>query len=63
MTTDQAIKHFGTQVQLAQVLGITQSSISTWGKYPPALRQLQIEAATRGALRAERALDKYRVAA
>ena len=61
MTKDQAVAHFGTQVELAKALGMSQGSVSLWGTYPPAIRQLQIEAATAGKLRAEPDCDKYRV--
>jgi hypothetical protein len=61
MTKDQAVEHFGTQVLLAQALGMSQGSVSLWGAYPPALRQLQLEAITGGALKAEADCDKYRV--
>jgi hypothetical protein len=63
MTKDQAVKHFGTQVLLAQALGMSQGSVSLWGEFPPELRQLQIEALTAGALKAEADCDKYRVPA
>ena len=63
MQTSDAIAHYGTQVRLAAVLGINQSSVSTWGEFPPPLRQLQIEAATHGELRAEPECDKFRVPA
>lgn len=63
MTKDQAIQFFGTQVLLAKALGMSQGSVSLWGDYPPELRQLQIEALTRGVLKAEPGCDKYRVAA
>jgi hypothetical protein len=62
MTKDQAVEHFGTQVLLAQALEMSQGSVSLWGAYPPALRQLQLEAITGGALKAEADCDKYRVA-
>ncbi len=60
MTKDQAIKHYGTQEKLAEALGMDQSTISKWAAVP-ALRQLQIEALTRGELRADPDCDKYRV--
>ncbi len=63
MTTEQAIKHFGGQTALARVLGLKQSTVAKWPPFPPELRQLQIEAATGGVLRAEPVCDKYRVAA
>jgi hypothetical protein len=63
MTKDQAVQHFGTQMELARALEMSQGSISLWDTYPPALRQLQLEALTKGALRAEPDCDKYRVPA
>lgn len=53
MTTEEAIRHYGTQVKLAAALGIYQSSVSEWGDHPPAARQFQIERLTRGRLKAE----------
>lgn len=54
MTTVQAIKWAGgTQVKLAERLGIKQPSVGGWGKFPPAIRQLQIERLSRGKLKAE----------
>lgn len=61
MTKDEAVAAFGTQVRLAEALGMSQGSVSLWGEYPPPLRQLQIEALTGGKLRAEPDCDKYRV--
>ena len=53
MLTRVVIEHFGTQVAVGQALGINQSSVAEWGKYPPDLRQLQIEFLTGGKLKAE----------
>jgi transcriptional repressor of cell division inhibition gene dicB len=53
MTTEQAILHYGTQTRLASALGIKQGSVSGWGEYPPALRQLQLQRITNGKLKAE----------
>ena len=54
MTTDEAITWGGgTQKALAERLGISQPSVAGWGVRPPALRQLQIEALSRGKLRAD----------
>jgi hypothetical protein len=62
MTKDEAVKWAGGQVKLAAALGMrSQGSIAGWGDWPPALRQLQIEALTRGKLRAEPNCDQYRV--
>ena len=63
MLTRDAIGFFGTQVKLAEALGMDQSSVSGWKEYPPPLRQLQIEALTKGALRAQPECDKFRVPA
>jgi DNA-binding transcriptional regulator YdaS (Cro superfamily) len=54
MTTDQAIRYFGTQQKLADALGIAQSTVSGWGDFPPPIRQLQLQDLTRARLRAER---------
>lgn len=61
MTKDQAVTAFGTQARLAAALGMLQGSVAGWGIHPPPLRQLQIEALTGGALKAEADCDKYRV--
>lgn len=61
MTKDEAITWAGTQVKLGAALGVSQGTVAGWGEYPPALRQLQIEALSAGALRAESDCDKFRV--
>lgn len=62
MTKDQAVEWAGTQVKLAERLGLkSQGSIAGWGDYPPELRQLQIEGLSGGALKAEPNCDKFRV--
>lgn len=54
MTTEEAIQWAGgTQVLLAEKLQINQPSVSAWGKYPPDIRQIQIERLSNGALKAE----------
>jgi hypothetical protein len=53
MTTEEAIRHYKTQTKLAEALGTRQSTISSWGAYPPKLRQLQLQQITRGRLKAE----------
>lgn len=60
MTKDEAIQHFRTQQGLASAIGVTQGTVSGWKSIPP-WRQLQIEALTGGALRADPECDKYRV--
>lgn len=54
MKTKDVLKHFGGQGGTARALGIKQPSVAKWGKYPPPLRQLQIERKTRGLLKAEK---------
>lgn len=61
MTKDQVIKHYGSQGAVAEALGIKQPSVANWSDPLPELRQLEIEALTRGALRAGPECDKYRV--
>lgn len=61
MTKDEAIKWAGTQVKLAEALGLSQGTIAGWREHPPELRQLQIEALSGGALKAEADCDKFRV--
>ena len=53
MTTSDVIRHYGTQQKVADALGIRQGSVSGWGEYPPALRQLQLQRLTNGRLKAE----------
>lgn len=62
MKTEDAVKFWGSQKAVADALGLKQPSVAAWDEYPPELRQLQIEAATGGALKAEPSCDKYRVA-
>ena len=54
MTTQQAIRHFGSQAKLAKALGIKPPSVSVWGERPPMLRQFQIERLTGGKLKADK---------
>lgn len=61
MTYDEVIKRFGTQVRLAAVLGITQSTVSAWGRVVPKLYQFQIEVLTHGELKADRSLIPERI--
>jgi DNA-binding transcriptional regulator YdaS (Cro superfamily) len=53
MTKDEVIRHFGSVSATARALGIRQPSVTNWGKFPPADRQLQIQLVTGGKLRAE----------
>jgi hypothetical protein len=55
MTPQQAIAHFGKQWDLANSLGITQSSVAEWVQrgYIPWPRQFQIQCVTAGRLQAD----------
>lgn len=53
MTTQEAISYYKTQTKLATVLGTRQSTIASWGEYPPKIRQLQLQQITGGRLKAE----------
>lgn len=53
MTKTDVIRHFGSQSELARVLGITQPSISLWDERIPPWRQFQIEKLTNGLLKAD----------
>lgn len=55
MTLDQAIRHYGNRNRLAQVLGVSRQAVCAWRTIPP-LRQLQIQSATRGRLKADPAI-------
>ncbi len=64
MTYDDLIRHYRTQVAAADAMKVHQSTVSDYRRNGiPALRQLQIEALTKGALRAGPECDKYRVPA
>lgn len=54
MNIDQVINYFGSQVEAARQLGVTQPTLSNWrsrGQIPK-LQQLRIEHLTRGKIRA-----------
>lgn len=53
MTKADAIKFYGSQKALATALKCEQPAVAQWGKYPPAIRQIQLERLTRGCLKAE----------
>lgn len=61
MTPRQLIKFFGTQVEAASALGVTQPAVSHWVKRGavPAKRQTQAADLSRGALRISRALARH----
>ncbi len=51
MTTNQAVKHFGTKSKLAIALGIKPEAVCQWGEKPPKLRQFELEILTDGRLK------------
>jgi len=55
MSPIEAVSHFGTQVRLAEALGISQSSVSEWVDrgHIPWPRQFQIQHVSGGALKAD----------
>ena len=57
MTTDEAIKHFGSLKKLADALGIWPQVIYKWGQNPPMARQYEIQVKTNGVLRADHEQD------
>lgn len=59
MTYDDAIEHFGTQVKLADALGIKQPAVSAWNKVIPPAYQYQLEIITAGALRVDEQLRRF----
>ena len=63
MKIEQVIKHFGTQVALAQALGVRQPTISNWrtrGRIP-LVQQLRIEVLSGGKLKAQPLMPKRTV--
>lgn len=54
MTYDDILKHFGSQAAIARAIAIKQPSVCEWqNSGVPALRQIQLERITLGALRAD----------
>lgn len=52
MTTQEVIEFFGSKANVAKALGIKKPSVSGWGEVPPIGRQYQIQAITKGKLKA-----------
>ncbi|MGR3303770.1 MAG: Cro/CI family transcriptional regulator [Candidatus Scalindua sp.] len=48
--TADAIKHFGSAVELAKALGISKQAIPQWGKHVPEGRAYQLQIITNGEL-------------
>jgi|TARA_Y100000296_G_scaffold38168_1_gene44196 hypothetical protein len=53
MTTKEAKDYFNGPKGLASALNIWPTAISRWGRYPPKLRQFELEKLTKGKLKAE----------
>lgn len=54
MRKSEAIAYFGGNISaLARALDIDQSTVYSWGEFPPGGRQLQLEKITKRVLRAE----------
>lgn len=63
MQVEKIIKHFGSQVAVAQALGVAQPTISMWkarGRVPP-LQQLRLQELTDGQLRAENSILRRKI--
>ena len=60
MTYQDALQYFGTQVKMAEALGIKQPAVSLWEKVIPAAYQYQIEVITGGQLLADEHLRRPR---
>lgn len=58
MTTEEAIKHYGSIKQLADALGIWPHVIYRWGNNPPMARQYEIQVKTGGKLKAQKSEAK-----
>lgn len=52
MKTQEVIDHFGSKAAIAELLGCHKSTVSMWGDEPPLGRQYEIQALTKGKLKA-----------
>ena len=53
MTTDEALEFFGGRKRLAAALDVWPHATARWGKFPPKVRQYQIQVLSDGKLRVE----------
>ena len=51
MTTEEAVKFFGSKAGIARALGCQPSTVTMWGDEPPRSRQWQIQVLTKGKLK------------
>lgn len=61
MTPQEVLSHFGTQAEIARVLGCKQPSVAEWflpGAKVPEGRQYQLELATGGTLKADKPANR-----
>lgn len=68
MTKEEAINFYGSQQRLVEAITalgyeLTQPTVSGWGAVPPINRQLEIEHATNGKLKADLSDDMRKVLA
>lgn len=55
MKTSEAIQHYGGNVsELARAAEVDQSTVYSWGEFPPGPRQLLLQRKTKRALLAEK---------
>jgi len=50
MHKEMAVAHYGSQIKLAQVLGISSSAVSFWGSIIPEKQAMKLERITGGDL-------------
>lgn len=63
MRFEQLVRHFGTQVAIAEAAGVRQPTVSMWkarGQIPP-LQQLKFEQLTDGKLKASKSILQRKV--
>ena len=54
MKTSEAIAYYAdNKSELARVCGVDQSTVYSWGEFPPDKHQLRLERITKGAIKAE----------
>lgn len=63
MTPEEAREFFGTQANIARVLGIGSPSVCEWFEkgFIPEVRQYQLQIASRGKLKANLPADRTRL--